>query len=39
MKKEKWCEHIVLVDEQYEIYNKYVPSEWKYCPVCGERRP
>ena len=37
--KEEWCEHITLFNDSYEIYDKYVPSSWSYCPICGKEKP
>jgi len=44
IKLEDWCNHIVIIkysfdNERYEIYGKYVPFSWKYCPECGQPKP
>ena len=50
MKFPKWCKHIVwYVDISYIILSggfvhndgtySWIDDDWKYCPLCGKKRP
>jgi hypothetical protein len=49
MKNKNWCEHIKWRNDatfwlglhRYEIIisKLIIPSLWKYCPICGKKRP
>ena len=41
----KWCEHMIwdsgmkCFDLRWQYEGVYDEGEWKYCPICGKKRP